>query len=134
MTLPQRVTSRIDASGDCWEWTGVVTDNGYGRVWYKGNMRGAHRAVWELLVGPIPKDLTIDHLCRNRSCVNPDHLEPVTILENRQRSPLFLKPACRNGHPFTTVNTYNHPGGWRACRTCLTAAQRRYQARQLEED
>ena len=78
--LPEdvRFFAKIDASGVCWQWTGARDPNGYGL--FRGNVRitrRAHRFGYELLVGPIPDGLTLDHLCRNRGCVDPDHLEVV---------------------------------------------------------
>lgn len=72
--------------GDCWEWTARRSpETGYGQAWANGTQRLAHRAVYELMVGPIPDGLQLDHLCRNRACVNPDHLEPVTSTESNRR-------------------------------------------------
>ena len=84
-SLRERVEARIDRSGDCWVWTGSRTGAGYGQVWSRRGNRGVHRIVYEQLVGPIPDGLVIDHLCRNRSCCNPAHLEPVTMAENVRR-------------------------------------------------
>lgn len=83
--LEERLLALIDASGDCWIWTGTIRDSGYGQVRANGRLQPAHRVVYEWLVSPIPEGLTIDHLCRNRPCVNPDHLEPVTLSLNVQR-------------------------------------------------
>jgi len=73
-----RFWSHVDAAGDCWVWTGSKDRAGYGRTWRSTAPFPAHRVAYELLVGPIPAGLVIDHLCRNPACVNPDHLEPVT--------------------------------------------------------
>lgn len=73
--------------GDCWQWTGsLFQSTGYAQTWADGTNRLAHRVLYELLVGPIPVGLQLDHLCRNRSCVNPAHLEPVTAKVNMQRA------------------------------------------------
>lgn len=84
----RRFWSKVDASGDCWEWTGGRTDTDYGLFNVDRRMVKAYRFSYELLVGPIPDGLEIDHLCRMRHCVNPDHLEPVTRSENNRRRDL----------------------------------------------
>ena len=113
---------RVDENG-CWVWTGALDRKGYGRL----GGRLAHRLVYVLLVGDIRDVLELDHLCRNRACVNPAHLEPVTHTTNVQRGMagpgnrerLQARSHCKNGHEFTAANTYVYPGsGWRECRTC----------------
>jgi len=129
-----RFWEKVDlaAAGGCWEWTGGISDNGYGRFRAGGNKGYAHRFAWELLRGPIPGGLTIDHLCRNRRCVNPDHLEPVDCRTNLLRGvgPSAVnatKTRCVNGHPFDQRNTYVWKDGSRYCRECrrLREAARR---------
>jgi hypothetical protein len=116
----QRFWAKVDV-GDCWHWLASVTPDGYGHFRLNGRIAKAHRVAWEFLVGPIPAGLTLDHLCRNRSCVNPDHLEPVDRRENIRRGVAGAhnrnKGECSQGHPFTTENTRIHAGG-RTCRTC----------------
>jgi HNH endonuclease len=121
--------ARVDASGDCWLWTGPRLPNGYGStVSYQGKFQNPHRIAWRLLVGPIPSGLTLDHLCRNPPCVNPDHLEPVTPRENTLRgygpgARNAVKTECPRGHPYDDANTYLHPHARRrGCRICLKAA------------
>jgi len=130
---------RIPESG-CWLWVGAVHRNGYGSVHLSKPRRNAvaHRAVYELLVGPIPQNLDLDHLCRVRCCVNPAHLEPVTRKENLERSgslaalALIAKrknesPVCTKGHAMTPDNTYIYPNGrHRLCRTCANIYQRQH--------
>lgn len=124
----------------CIKWLGKCLPNGYGyfydsrRSTSKSGMVYAHRAAYEDAKGPIPEGLQIDHLCRNRACVNPDHLEAVTHRENLIRSPLTLpgrnvaKVACPQGHPLDEANTYRWRGG-RRCKQCNTAAAARRRER-----
>lgn len=121
-TFIRRLWARVDKTDDCWVWQGRLAANGYGRVVPDGRDRVVHRVVYELLVGPVAEGLTLDHLCRNRACVNPAHLEPVTNRENilRGESPTATnarKTHCIHGHEFTEENTYMDRGR-RMCRTC----------------
>lgn len=118
--LPIRIQSRInvDANG-CWIWDAVRVD-GYTQVSFKGNKWLAHRLTYTLLVGAIPPGLQVDHLCRITRCVNPDHLEAVSPLENTQRSMgNNSKTHCPRGHEYTDENTMNYGDRLhRECRTC----------------
>lgn len=127
----ERFWRRVRKTRTCWIWTGGLTGAGYGIVSCeprKPNGRltskGAHRYAYELLVGPIPEGLVLDHLCRVPACVNPSHLEPVTPGENARRgvSPIpanALKTECAQGHPFDEDNTRIDPKtGHRSCWTC----------------
>ena len=128
LALPANLVTRIDAEGDCWLWIGQIDPNGYGRL--SGQL--AHRRVYEALVGPIQQGLELDHLCRVRHCVNPDHAEPVSGRLNRLRSFGWgmnaRKTHCINGHPFDEANTYM-VGRMRQCRACNRKAVARYAAR-----
>ena len=114
----------------CWIWTLRRNGHGYGLAEPK---RLAHRLYYEHYVGPIPKGLTIDHLCRVRNCVNPDHMEPVTQSENCRRGNLARPPRthCINGHPLDEANTYRPPNeDRRVCRICVRERGGRYRAKQ----
>lgn len=119
-----RFWPRVDKQDDgCWLWTATLDSDGYGSLWVQGTMVSTHRFAYELLVGPIPDGLTLDHLCRVRRCVNPDHLEPVTHRENTLRGESFAaanaaKTRCPRGHPYDDENTYVDGDGGRHCRTC----------------
>lgn len=79
------LTGRTVTADGCWLWAGAPGKNGYGRISVENTVRYAHRVSYETFVGPIPQGLTIDHLCRVRMCINPGHLEPVTLAENTRR-------------------------------------------------
>ncbi len=120
--------AKVDKSGSCWIWIGSKATKGYGR-W---NGRKAHRVAYEALVGVIPAGLTIDHLCRNRKCVNPSHMEVVTNAVNVLRGESFSavnqrKTHCPKGHPYDETNTghrSDRPG--RICRECMRIRNRVY--------
>jgi hypothetical protein len=125
-TREERFWAKVKKTKDCWIWCGPRDRQGYGRFRDSPTTNaGAHRYAYELLVGRIPDGLTIDHLCRNTSCVRPDHLEPVTGIENYRRSKL-ARTHCKRGHPFDEQNTYLAKNGARQCRRCEAAKQRRY--------
>jgi len=105
----------------CWHWTGAKNNLGYGQLRVEGRTRYAHRVFYEDFIGPIPEDREIDHLCRNPSCVNPAHLEPVTHRENMRRA--IQKTVCKRGHPYDDV--YIRPdNGARQCRACRRERER----------
>jgi hypothetical protein len=126
------VKVNIDPTG-CWEWTAFVDRDGYGLFGEsKGRTVRAMRFAYEQLVGPIPEGLHLDHLCRNRRCVRPSHLEPVTLAVNNSRGAKAQATHCRNGHEFTEANTYVKPNGCRACKACHRERERASKERRAE--
>lgn len=125
LPLVDRLARYVEVDGECIVWTGAK-QNGYGTLHPpEGRSQRAHRLVWEEFVEPIPDGLVLDHLCGNKACVNPDHLEPVTQGQNVLRGKSFAavnarKTHCLRGHPFDDVNTYEWNGG-RICRACRRA-------------
>lgn len=119
-----------DSESGCWEWTGHIKPNGYGQVTVRGRKFNAHRFAYEAMVGPIPSGLVIDHLCRNRRCLRPEHLDPVTQRTNvlRGEGPAAhnaRRSHCVQGHPFDDANTYVRSDRSRSCRACNAARNRR---------
>lgn len=125
----------VDVQTRCWNWLGHIGDTGYGRVYQPATRRTghAHRVAYETFVGPIPAGMQLDHLCRNRACCNPAHLEPVTAFINvrRGQSPAMQarrRTHCAKGHPFALHGVVRH--GRRICRTCQNDYCRAYYHRQ----
>lgn len=120
----------VRAENGCWEWRGTRTDKGYGLLHQGRKKLRAHKYLYEEFVGPIPQKLVLDHLCRNKGCVNPFHLEPVTSRENTLRGEGVTaqnarKTHCSQGHPFDEANTFWRPEGGRDCLECNRAQAKR---------
>lgn len=121
------------AKSVCWIWKGTCITNGYGTFDLRGKSIMAHRTSYEIFKGNIPKGLVLDHLCRNRKCVNPFHLEPVTNKENILRG--FGPPAmnsrkinCKRGHPLSEGKLTTSKSGKlvRTCRICSNVSKTKY--------
>ncbi len=142
-TIPikERLAKFISRVNGCWEWQGRITCQGYGQIGVGSRVDGsrrtrqAHTVSYETFVGKVPKGLVLDHTCRNRRCINPDHLEPVTAQENIRRSlpyrPFRIgmavinanKTECKNGH----LLDYVAPNGHRGCKTCRNTTAIKWQ-------
>ena len=117
----KRFWRKVKKTDTCWLWLGPLETTGYGTIAISQRptrKRLVHRHAYEMLRGPIPADMTIDHLCKVKHCVNPDHMEIVTRSENTKRANPFLEH-CKRGHPLSGSNLYFPPsGGARQCRAC----------------
>lgn len=145
--LPQRIAAKIAIhESGCWRWRGYLTE-GYGKTWWIDREKRAHRVIYEILVGPIPEGLDLDHLCHNedltcsggetcvhRCCVNPEHLKPRTRRDNTLASPCHFdigahqrnKSHCPQGHPYAEGYIYAYG---RACRICVLKRMKEQYAR-----
>lgn len=131
-TGPDRFWNKVDRSGgpdSCWLWLGSLMSRGYGQfsVGPRGGAKNwrTHRLAYELSVGPIPDGMALDHLCRNRRCCNPRHLEPVTTAENNKRAGAAML-VCARGHAMSPDNVLKGRNGTRECRACRLDRKRRY--------
>lgn len=134
--LPTRMRSKIvfelcpvpGLPGFCWTWTGALNSRGYGCWGVDGKSQLTHRVAYKLLVGEIPTGLQIDHLCQNKRCCNPAHLEPVTDAVNKSRTEQATKLRCTHGHPLVAPNLIikarKGGGAMRNCRTCAMDSRR----------
>ena len=128
----ERFWTHVDINpGGCWLWKAGSSNRGYGKFWADGNTWSAYRWLYQAVIGKVPKGLTLDHICRTRLCVNPAHLEIVSVKENVLRGIGITavnakKTHCKHGHLFDEQNTYLVSDGSRACRTCVRLNMRRY--------
>jgi HNH endonuclease len=106
---------------DCIAWEKSCGSHGYGQAWNGMTVTTAHRFVWEKTFGPIPTGMTVDHICRNKLCVNVEHLRLLSNVENGTDNGQRHKTHCPQGHPYDEENTYVTPRGWRRCRACAAA-------------
>ena len=140
MDMTMRFWSKVEKDpGGCWNWTASKYRNGYGSFWDGTRGVKAHRFSWEQINGVVHEGFELDHLCRNKECVNPQHLEAVTHRENIMRGdgPELLRQYylsrthCPLGHPYDNENTYIKPSnGGRQCRVCREISRKKWEAKQ----
>ena len=133
---PENFWNKVRKTTDCWVWTAAKNEKGYGLFSLKGKMVRAHIYAYQEEYGLIKEGLVLDHLCRNRPCVKPSHLEPVTHKENILRGEgITAQNAraehCPQGHYYSTVNTYIRPDGGRGCRECIREHSKNYKIRKM---
>lgn len=129
-----------DSETNCWIWQGAEDGHGYGQINVGGRPEKTHRLGYMLMVGDIPDNLSVDHLCRVKLCWNPDHLELVTLSENTRRQMEAVgghnsrKTHCPQGHPYDEANTrFASRGSGRVCRTCRMESNKTYRQRKQQQ-
>ena len=131
-----RFWQKVEKTPICWFWTGATRHRGYGDAWANGRHYAAHRLAYEAVIGPIPEKLTLDHKCGVTSCVNPEHLQVMTMIDNCRLGSPAQNTHCPKGHPFDGRNVI-----WikdkkdrmsRMCRLCKQDKDRRYHHKNKE--
>ena len=133
------IWEKIEITDSCWLWHGCFNSSGYGQCTYEGKDHRVHRLIYQWMIGPIPDGKQLDHLCRVRCCVNPFHLEVVTLKENVLRgigitAKNAVKTHCINGHKFNNENTYlakRKRGIQRECKKCRKLQKEKLKTQQL---
>ena len=123
-----RFWDKVEKTDTCWLWKAHTNQFGYGVFRLNGKLQKVHRVAYSLSVGEIESGLVIDHLCRNKSCCNPDHLEAVTILENNLRYVATITH-CKQGHEYTSETIYINSNGARECLWCKRERNKQYKLR-----
>jgi hypothetical protein len=137
--VQERFWEKVDKTPSCWLWTASCFKDGYGQFYPRhGEPKGAHIWLWEQTNGPVPESKELDHLCRVRKCVRPDHLEPVSHRENTLRgtgptAKNARKTKCQNGHPLSGDNLITNDKGERSCRICRDEYERDYRDSKRKE-
>jgi hypothetical protein len=130
-----RFASKHKRTQDCWTWQGPLDKDGYGTFYFRRMNRRAHRVAWFSIHGDLPDGYVINHTCRNRACVNPQHLQSIPASENTMRDSSAVayinrqKTHCQKGHPFD-----RQYGGQRYCSICNREKQKRLRAKWREDD
>ena len=118
-----KLAAKSRQEGDCILWTGSIYDTGYGVIRIATKTRAVHRIAYQLAYGSIEDGMDIHHTCRNRACINPDHLEALTRQAHNHKT--HRLDACRRGHPYNEENTYWTPNGARQCKACRKMRDRK---------
>ena len=138
-TVTDRFWPKVHKTDTCWLWIGAINPNGYGRFQYNGSIGYAHRWAYEQAHGPIPDGMDIDHLCRVRHCVNPDHMEAVSRRKNILRgehpsAKLHRNNMCKHGHVRNSDNAYINSHGWWICRVCRRNRKRQDRITRIKDE